>query len=287
MDLARQRLPGAEPPRSRFAGPASSCSTPATASAAKKPSARLKSLPSPAGWPPRSPTKSIIRSKPSPTCSSSCATTASSRTRRSTTSPWPSTKSAASPRSRSRRSASIANPRCPARTKMTDLLDSVLSLYQGRFNALNLQVERDYDPELDLFCFAGEIRQVFANLVGNSIDASSSGGRLLVRARRSRNWKNPLADRRPLHPGRHRGGHGAGGCSSAPSRPSSPPRKSPEPASASGSARRSSPNITASIHVRSRAAAPGKSSGTVFQFFIPDDPSRAAACRAGKPDSAA
>ena len=79
----------------------------------------------------------------------------------------------------------------PARTKMKDLLDSVLSLYQGRFNSLNLQVERDYDPELDLFCFAGEIRQVFANLVGNSIDASIRGGRLRVRARRSRNWKDP------------------------------------------------------------------------------------------------
>ncbi len=45
--------------------------------------------------------------------------------------------------------------------------------------------------EMTLFCFAGEIRQVFANLVGNAIDASSAGGRLLVRARRSRDWRNP------------------------------------------------------------------------------------------------
>ena len=74
---------------------------------------------------------------------------------------------------------------------MKELLDSVLSLYQGRFHALDLRVERDYDPDLSLFCFAGEIRQVFANLVGNSIDASSNGGRLVVRARRSRNWRNP------------------------------------------------------------------------------------------------
>ena len=46
------------------------------------------------------------------------------------------------------------------------------SLYQGRINALDLRVERDYEPGLTLFCFAGEIRQVFANLVGNAIDAS-------------------------------------------------------------------------------------------------------------------
>ncbi len=82
-------------------------------------------------------------------------------------------------------------PTQPARCTMTELLDSVLSLYQGRMNALDIRVERDYDPELSLFCFAGEIRQVIANLVGNSIDASSAGGRLLVRARRSHDWKNP------------------------------------------------------------------------------------------------
>ncbi len=82
-------------------------------------------------------------------------------------------------------------PTQPARATLSELLDSVLSLYQGRINGLDLRVERDYDSELTLFCFAGEIRQVFANLVGNAIDASSAGGRLLVRARRSRDWKNP------------------------------------------------------------------------------------------------
>jgi PAS domain S-box-containing protein len=82
-------------------------------------------------------------------------------------------------------------PTQPARATLSELLDSVLSLYQGRINALDIRVERDYEPELSVFCFAGEIRQVFANLVGNAIDASSPGGRLLLRARRSHDWKNP------------------------------------------------------------------------------------------------
>jgi PAS domain S-box-containing protein len=82
-------------------------------------------------------------------------------------------------------------PTHPARATLSELLDSVLSLYQGRINALDIRVERSYDPESTLFCFAGELRQVFANLVGNAIDASSAGGRLLLRARRSHNWKNP------------------------------------------------------------------------------------------------
>ncbi len=77
----------------------------------------------------------------------------------------------------------------PQRAKMSDLLDSILDLYHGRFNALNIQVDRRYDPDLDLFCFAGEIRQVLANLVGNAVDATSSGGRLVVKASRSRRWK--------------------------------------------------------------------------------------------------
>jgi PAS domain S-box-containing protein len=82
-------------------------------------------------------------------------------------------------------------PTQPARATLSELLDSVLSLNQGRISALDIRLERDYEPELSLFCFAGEIRQVFANLVGNAIDASSAGGRLLLRARRSRDWKNP------------------------------------------------------------------------------------------------
>ena len=32
---------------------------------------------------------------------------------------------------------------------------------------------------------------MFANLVGNAIDAGRPGGRVMVRARRSRNWKDP------------------------------------------------------------------------------------------------
>ena len=158
---------------------------------------------------------------------------------------------------------------------MPDLIDSVLSLYHGRLNALDMRIDRDYDSDLDLFCFAGEIRQVFANLVGNSIDASTHGGRLLVRARRSRNWKDPLqagvrftaADT------------GAG--------------MEPEVLKHAFEAFFTTKAVTGTglglwvsleivtkhhglIHLRSRQAAPGKSSGTVFQFFIPDDPTLAA-----------
>jgi PAS domain S-box-containing protein len=78
----------------------------------------------------------------------------------------------------------------PLRSNMAELLDSVLNLYRGRLRSQNIRVERDFDQTMDLFCFSGEIRQVFANLIGNAIDAMGLGGRLVVRARRSRNWKD-------------------------------------------------------------------------------------------------
>ena len=164
----------------------------------------------------------------------------------------------------------------PARSKMRELLDSVLSLYHGRFNALNLQVERDYDPELDLFCFAGEIRQVLANLVANSTDASSAGGRLVVRARRSRNWKNPLQTgiRFTL------ADTGTGMDTDVLERAFEAFFTTKE-VTGTGLGLWISLEIISKhhglIHVRSRTASAGKTSGTVFQFFIPDDPNLSAA----------
>jgi signal transduction histidine kinase/HAMP domain-containing protein len=163
----------------------------------------------------------------------------------------------------------------PARANLGELLDSVLSLYHGRLNAPNIQVERDYDTAMDLFCFAGELRQVFANLVGNAIDATSAGGRLLVRARRSRNWKDPaqagvrfvVADT------------GAGMEPAVRERVFEAFFTTKE-AIGTGLGLWVSHEIIVKhrglVHVRSRAAAQGKTSGTVFQLFIPDDPNMTA-----------
>jgi PAS domain S-box-containing protein len=79
----------------------------------------------------------------------------------------------------------------PARANLAELLDSVLSLHQGRIRNLSITVEKKYDSNTTLYCFAGELRQVFANLIGNAIDAMPQGGRLCLRARRSRDWSNP------------------------------------------------------------------------------------------------
>jgi len=163
----------------------------------------------------------------------------------------------------------------PARANMAELLDSVLSLYHGRLNGLNIAVERDYDAEMDLFCFAGEVRQVFANLVGNSIDATPNGGRLVIRARRSRNWKDPAQTGVRFSVGDT--GMGM----------ERPVRErvfeaffTTKEVTGTGLGLWVSHEIIVKhrglVHLRSRSASKGQASGTVFQIFIPDDPKQSA-----------
>jgi PAS domain S-box-containing protein len=169
----------------------------------------------------------------------------------------------------------------PARAKMSDLLDSVLNLFHGRLDGMNIRVERDYDPEMDLFCFSGEMRQVFTNLIGNAIDALSADGRLTVRARRSRNWRNPaqtgirftIADNGSgMEP--HVLEHAFDAFFTT------------KEVTGTGLGLWVSREILDKHHaltaVRSRAAsphrsAPQKPTGTVFHIFIPDDPTLTAA----------
>jgi PAS domain S-box-containing protein len=179
----------------------------------------------------------------------------------------------------------------PARARMSDLLDSVLSLYNGRLNGLNVEVKREYDPELDLFCFAGEMRQVFANLIGNSLDALSSDGRLTIRARRGHSWRNPaqtgvrfsIAD------------NGSGMEPQVLARAFDAFFTTKE-VTGTGLGLWVSHEILVKHHavvaVRSRAASrtlttPETMSGTVFHIFVPDDPALMAAAQTTAASSAA
>ena len=78
----------------------------------------------------------------------------------------------------------------PVQASLTELMDSVLTLHQGRFNTLQVELERRYRDTGSLVCFTGELRQLFANLVGNALDAMQpGGGKLVVEVHASRLWK--------------------------------------------------------------------------------------------------
>ncbi len=166
----------------------------------------------------------------------------------------------------------------PGRIKMGELLDSVLGLYPARINSLKLQVERRYDAELDIFCYAGELRQVFANLVGNAIDASNPHGRLILRARPSRSWKDPT--QRGI---RFVVADNGSGMESAVRERIFEAFFTTKEITGTGLGLWVSQEIIEKhrglIHVRSRPAFSGAPSGTVFQIFIPDDPNLAVQAR--------
>jgi len=48
----------------------------------------------------------------------------------------------------------------PITANVSELLDSVLTLHQGRVTTLQVEVQRIYQPDVELFCFVGEMRQL-------------------------------------------------------------------------------------------------------------------------------
>jgi PAS domain S-box-containing protein len=71
---------------------------------------------------------------------------------------------------------------------MGALMDSALELFAGRMAATAIEVEREYRTDVQILCRGDELRQVFANLVSNAMDATPTGGRLRVRIAKSHAW---------------------------------------------------------------------------------------------------
>ncbi len=67
-----------------------------------------------------------------------------------------------------------------AQTSLQDILDNVLVMHSGQIRTRGVKVEKRYRAEGVVLARAGELRQVFANLVGNALDALPNGGKLRV-----------------------------------------------------------------------------------------------------------
>ncbi|MGZ4814047.1 MAG: sensor histidine kinase, partial [Terriglobales bacterium] len=81
-------------------------------------------------------------------------------------------------------------PAGPGPVNVTEILDSVLLLFCSRLNYANVTVDRCCEQVPSIVGLAGELRQVFANLVGNALDAMRSGGTLKVRVRSASELNN-------------------------------------------------------------------------------------------------
>jgi PAS domain S-box-containing protein len=69
----------------------------------------------------------------------------------------------------------------PVPTYIQSLIESAIGLLKAKVNSKNARVETRWGEDVCLPVVAGEIRQVFANLLANSLDAIPQGGTIKVR----------------------------------------------------------------------------------------------------------
>jgi len=75
----------------------------------------------------------------------------------------------------------------PTEVMISQILGSVLMLYQGRLLNAGIRVENEFDDQRPVFCLEGEVRQALTNMITNAVDAMPHGGRLLLRTREVHN----------------------------------------------------------------------------------------------------
>jgi PAS domain S-box-containing protein len=74
----------------------------------------------------------------------------------------------------------------PEAVDVAQTLDELMGILQSRIASKQISVLREYENACLLDGFRGELRQVFSNLLTNAIDASPSGGKLIVRVKPQR-----------------------------------------------------------------------------------------------------
>lgn len=66
----------------------------------------------------------------------------------------------------------------PVATRLPDLLDEVVAVFERKLEFAKIEVRRTYQSEGELTIYPSELRQVFTNLIANAIDAMECGGKL-------------------------------------------------------------------------------------------------------------
>jgi len=69
----------------------------------------------------------------------------------------------------------------PALTSVNELLDSAIELLKGKINDKRAVIEKNCRADIQITAVAGELRQVFSNLIANSLDAIDTDGVIKIR----------------------------------------------------------------------------------------------------------
>jgi PAS domain S-box-containing protein len=73
---------------------------------------------------------------------------------------------------------------------LAQIIEGVLALFHGRLVNAGIEVERQYHDASPVLCYEGDIRQVFTNVFSNAMDATSAGGKIIVRERNATDWRS-------------------------------------------------------------------------------------------------
>lgn len=79
----------------------------------------------------------------------------------------------------------------PAPVKVTELMEDVLDVFLMHMRTSDIKLKRRYEFAGEIHAFGGEIRQLFANLVSNAVEAIGHGGQLQVHIANARDWTAP------------------------------------------------------------------------------------------------
>jgi len=78
----------------------------------------------------------------------------------------------------------------PVETDLAELLDSLLQLFRPKFGRRRLKMQWDFRAGEKVLAFPNELRQLFANLISNAIDATPPGGRICIKSRSSADMRD-------------------------------------------------------------------------------------------------
>jgi signal transduction histidine kinase len=135
---------------------------------------------------------------------------------------------------------------------------------QGRIGGAGITIERQYRTDRKIVAFAGDLRQVFANLVSYELDASPPRGRIVIRVRDG-------CDCSGTHGVRATIADGGIGMSEEPRRRIFEPFFTTKTATGTGLGLWVSSEILRNHHARMRVRSnqSGERRGTVFSIFFP------------------
>jgi len=78
----------------------------------------------------------------------------------------------------------------PKMTKLSEIIQTLLTLFRGRLRSSQISTDLRAEQEVSIACMPGEVQQIFANLISNAIDAMPQSGRMVIRLRPSRDWRD-------------------------------------------------------------------------------------------------